>query len=157
VQVERRRRRAVELAEDPCASRALRSEVLDGLEDRKVLKVVRAFVRVERVVEEGPSQAARQIDPESPVVVNGVAPDRVVDVVAAAAAVQEDAGSETHRVRAVRNDVALTGRRAADDGAGTVQFDSDAVSEGAGAGGVDADEVALNDPGGVVDFGLNPD
>ena len=75
VEIERRRGRAVELADDPRA-RALRSHVLDRPDDREVLQVVEAGVGVARVVS-GRADDAEEVDAEGTVVVNRVAADRV--------------------------------------------------------------------------------
>ena len=76
VEVEGRRGRAVELADDPRAARALRPEVLDRLEDREVLQEVGSAVGVAGSLAFGPAVA--EVDAETAVVVDRVAADHVV-------------------------------------------------------------------------------
>ena len=119
------------------ASRALRSEMLDGLEDRKVLEVIDARVGVEGIV--GRRPVAGEIDAEA-VVMDGVAAHRVVralpDIDAPAEVV-----SDVVRARPAR----CGGADDVGRGPGRPQFDPvSAVRERRDSGVVDADGVALD-------------
>ena len=104
VQVEGRRRRAVELPDDPRAARPLRAQMLDRLDDREVLEVVEPRIAVAGSFASAPT--GEPVDPELPVVVDRVAADGVAGA---------GIGTPTTPRMVVKgDDVGLTGRRAAD-------------------------------------------